>query len=86
MSTIETSAEADETTLLDEADAGEVDHSPRTRRRHDERGANLVEYALLIALIAIVCIGAVSMFGGETSDGPRGVNRSASMIVNAGTP
>lgn len=29
-----------------------------------ERGASLVEYALLVALIAVVCIGAVSFLGG----------------------
>ncbi len=28
-----------------------------------DRGASLVEYALLIALIAIVCIGAVALVG-----------------------
>jgi pilus assembly protein Flp/PilA len=33
------------------------------RLRRDERGASLVEYALLLALIAVVCIAAVSMFG-----------------------
>ncbi len=33
----------------------------------DDRGANLVEYALLIALIALVCIGAVTALGGGTS-------------------
>ena len=32
-----------------------------------ERGASLVEYALLIALIAIVCFGAIMFFGAETS-------------------
>ncbi len=30
-----------------------------------ERGASLVEYALLVALIAVVCIGAVTLLGGE---------------------
>ncbi len=29
-----------------------------------ERGASLVEYALLVALIAVVCIGAVSFLAG----------------------
>jgi pilus assembly protein Flp/PilA len=33
-----------------------------------ERGASLVEYALLVALIAVVCIGAVSFLGGNTRD------------------
>ncbi|MFV0525528.1 MAG: Flp family type IVb pilin [Acidimicrobiales bacterium] len=28
-----------------------------------DRGASLVEYALLVALIAVVCIGAVTMLG-----------------------
>jgi pilus assembly protein Flp/PilA len=30
-----------------------------------ERGASLVEYALLVGLIAIVCVGAVSFLGGK---------------------
>ena len=38
-----------------------------TRRCGEERGASLVEYALLIALIAVVCIVAVSLLGGNAS-------------------
>ncbi|MDP9387271.1 MAG: Flp family type IVb pilin [Actinomycetota bacterium] len=34
----------------------------RTRIK-DERGASLVEYALLVALIAVICIGAVTLIG-----------------------
>ena len=30
-----------------------------------ERGASLVEYALLVGLIAVVCIGAVTFLGGN---------------------
>lgn len=33
-----------------------------------DRGASLVEYALLVALIAVVCIGAVTFLGGEAAD------------------
>ncbi|MDQ1403182.1 MAG: pilus assembly protein Flp/PilA [Actinomycetota bacterium] len=33
----------------------------------DERGASLVEYALLVALIAVVCIIAVTTLGGNAS-------------------
>ena len=29
-----------------------------------ERGASLVEYALLVALISVVCVAAMSTFGG----------------------
>ena len=36
-------------------------------RINDERGASLVEYALLVALIAVVCIAAISFLGGEAS-------------------
>ena len=36
---------------------------------HDERGASLVEYALLVALIAVVCIGAVSFIGNGATGG-----------------
>jgi pilus assembly protein Flp/PilA len=34
----------------------------------DERGAALVEYALLVALIAVVCIGALTLLGNGISD------------------
>lgn len=40
----------------------------KVRLRHeDDLGASLVEYALLLALIAVVCIGAISFFGLATS-------------------
>jgi pilus assembly protein Flp/PilA len=39
----------------------------RARFGNDERGASLVEYALLVALIAVVCIGAVTALGGTAS-------------------
>jgi len=35
----------------------------RARFADDERGASLVEYALLVALIAVVCIVAVTFLG-----------------------
>ena len=37
------------------------------RLRNEERGASLVEYALLLALIAMVCIVAVQFLGNSTS-------------------
>jgi pilus assembly protein Flp/PilA len=45
--------------------------------RHDERGATLVEYALLISLIALVCFAAVAFFGAATSVS---LSRSASKL------
>jgi pilus assembly protein Flp/PilA len=36
-------------------------------RIRNERGASLVEYAFLVALIAIVCLAAVVFFGQSTS-------------------
>ena len=36
--------------------------------KDDEKGASLVEYALLVALIAVVCIAAVSTLGGNARD------------------
>ena len=33
-----------------------------------ERGASLVEYAIVLALIAVVSIGAISLVGDKTSD------------------
>lgn len=44
------------------------DHHIRTNRRtRGAQGASLVEYALLVALIAIVCFAAVIFFGQSTS-------------------
>ena len=40
---------------------------------HDDRGASLVEYALLVALIAIVCIVAVQFLGSSASSTFSGV-------------
>jgi len=37
-----------------------------TSRCRTERGASLVEYALLMALIAVVCVAGVSALGRET--------------------
>ena len=39
----------------------------RARFGDDERGASLVEYALLVALIAVVCIAAVTLLGQNAS-------------------
>jgi len=39
----------------------------RARFGNDERGASLVEYALLVALIAVVCIGAITLLGKNAS-------------------
>ena len=39
----------------------------RARLARTERGASLVEYALLVALIAVVCIGAVTLLGSNAN-------------------
>lgn len=44
-------------------------HPARRRSKHNERGASLVEYALLLALIAVVAFSAVSFFGASNSGG-----------------
>ena len=40
----------------------------RARLGRSERGASLVEYALLVALIAVVCIVAITFIGNRASD------------------
>ena len=45
-------------------------------RIKDERGASLVEYALLLALIAVICIGAITLIG-------QGANNSLSKTASA---
>jgi Flp pilus assembly pilin Flp len=55
--------------------------APRRRAAHTgERGASLVEYALLIALIAVVMIGAVTLLGDTASDSLDG---SSSSLMDA---
>ncbi|MDZ7673574.1 MAG: Flp family type IVb pilin [Acidimicrobiales bacterium] len=39
-----------------------------TARIKSDRGASLVEYALLVALIAVVCIVAITFLGGAASE------------------
>lgn len=39
-----------------------------TQRERDDRGASFVEYAMLLALIAIVCLAAVTMIGTTTTE------------------
>ncbi len=43
-----------------------------------ERGASLVEYALLVALIAVVCIGAITFLGNQAADNFSEVGNSIS--------
>jgi pilus assembly protein Flp/PilA len=45
--------------------------------RNDDRGASLVEYALLLVMIAVVCVVAVGFLGTSTSGG---VNESGSSM------
>ena len=40
----------------------------RARFGRTERGASLVEYVLLVSLIAVVCIGAVTVLGNKAKD------------------
>ena len=39
----------------------------RARFADSDRGATMVEYALMVALIAVVCIAAVSLIGNSSS-------------------
>jgi pilus assembly protein Flp/PilA len=48
--------------------------------RADDRGASLVEYALLVALIAMVCVVAI-VFLGTATDGS--FSRAGSMVLES---
>ena len=37
------------------------------RLLQDEEGATMVEYALMVALIAAICVGAVTLLGGKAN-------------------
>ena len=61
-------------------------HHDATRsvaRRALERGASLVEYALLVALIAVVCIAAVTFLGESASEK---TTQAGDGIDNGSTP
>lgn len=70
---------------MSDTHAGEVHDAPVTEqdattpRTTWDRGASLVEYALLLALIAVVCVGAVSFFGTSTGES---YSRSASSMFD----
>lgn len=51
----------------DEASVHEVLIDEMPDDELNQRGASLVEYALLVALIALVCIAAVTLLGGTTA-------------------
>lgn len=47
-----------------------------TAKVRSERGASLVEYALLVALIAVVCIAAVAALGGKAKSNFNSISQS----------
>jgi len=53
----------------------------RARFANTDRGASMVEYALLVALIAVVCIGALQLLGGEAE---KSFSETSSAIAGAG--
>ena len=55
-------------TSTEQNDPGAPDETESVARRAAERGAGLVEYALLVAFIAIVCVGAVRALGTTTQE------------------
>jgi pilus assembly protein Flp/PilA len=48
--------------------------------RHDERGAALIEYGMLIGLLAVACVAAVTIFGQEISSAFSSYAASLSVI------
>jgi Flp pilus assembly pilin Flp len=52
-----------------------------TGRCRGDAGAGLVEYALLLALIVVACIGAVTFLGGNLNSN---LSRSTSKVTSAG--
>ena len=52
------------------------------RHLFNDEGASLVEYALVLALIALVCIAAMTYFGSSTA---LSLSRSGSLLSGAGS-
>ncbi len=51
-----------------------------------EQGATMIEYALVVGLIAIVCIGAVTIFGGNLSAAFDNLYNNLATATTASTP
>jgi len=68
---------------MSEHDDTETPPLRRTARR-DERGASLVEYALLLALIVVVLVGAVTFLGDTTNTSFSTANSSIGAASAAG--
>jgi len=49
-------------------------------RQNEERGASVVEYALLVALIALVCVGALQFLGQQPSKPLNNVGSSLNAV------
>jgi Flp pilus assembly pilin Flp len=65
---------------MDTTSAPDAAPAQDARRLRGDSGASLVEYALLLALIAVVCIAAVSFLGGALDDS---YSKSASLVADA---
>ena len=50
------------------------------RFRQDEEGAALVEYGMLVGLIAVICVTAVTLLGNEVSQAFSSIASSLSAI------
>jgi Flp pilus assembly pilin Flp len=59
--------------------SNQPDHRSHQDREARDRGASLVEYAFLVALIAVVCLGAVALLGAAT--GANFDNSTDSIII-----
>jgi len=47
-------------------ESNQPSHRSHQDRKARDRGASLVEYAFLVALIAVVCLGALALLGAAT--------------------
>jgi pilus assembly protein Flp/PilA len=55
-------------------------HKLINRFRRDEEGAALVEYGMLVGLIAVICVAAVTLLGQEVSTAFSSIAASLSAI------
>jgi pilus assembly protein Flp/PilA len=51
-----------------------------SRFRQDEEGAALVEYGMLVGLIAVICVAAVTLLGQEVSTAFSAIANALSVI------
>jgi Flp pilus assembly pilin Flp len=57
----------------------------KSKRKNEQRGASLVEYSMLVALISVVAIGAIDRFGTAVTNKYDSINANEDLFSGGGS-